>query len=76
MSRILRNPNNLTGISFILLALAAGFAGVAFLHGGAIPYILGSMGSLLLAIAVFTKAFIEGERALALARLRRPNDQN
>ncbi|MBS1606263.1 MAG: hypothetical protein JST42_26630 [Bacteroidetes bacterium] len=76
MSRIWRNPNNLTGISFFLLALAAGFAGAAFLHSGAVFYILGSVASLLLAIAVFTKAFVEAERGLALARLRRTNDQN
>ena len=76
MSRIWRNPGNLTRISFILLALAAGFAGAAFLCEGTFLYVLGSVTFLLLAIAAFTKAFIDQQRALELARLRRANDQN
>ena len=71
MSRILRNPGNLTSISFILLALAAGLAGAAFLRGGSFLYIFGSVGFLVLAIAAFTKAYIEHQRALVFVRARR-----
>lgn len=77
MSRIWRNPNNITSISFILLALAGGLAVEAFMHNGSVLYILGSVGFLLLAIAAFTKAFLESQRVLATARLtRRPGDHN
>jgi hypothetical protein len=76
MSRFWLNPNNLTSISFILLALAGGLAVAAFLHGGSISYILGSVGFLLLAITAFTRALLESQRTLEVARLRRPNDHN
>lgn len=64
MSRIWRNPSNLTSISFILWALAAGFAVAAFLNGVAVVYIAVSVVLLLLAIAVFTKAFVEDLRTI------------
>jgi len=68
MSRIWRNPNNLTSISFILLALAAGFAVAAFFNGVAFLYIVVSLVFLLLAITAFTKAVVEDERAIEQQR--------
>jgi hypothetical protein len=68
MSRIWRNPNNLTSISFILLALAAGFAGAAFICGVAVLYIVVSVFFLLLAIVAFTKAFVEDQRVIEQQR--------
>lgn len=82
MSRIWRNPNNLTSISFILWALAAGFAVAAFFNGVAVLYIVVSLVFLLLAIAAFTKAFVEDmraieqERALAFIKAQRAAERN
>jgi hypothetical protein len=68
MSRIWRNPSNLTGLSFILLALAGGFAAAALVRGGSFLFILISVGFLLMAIASFTKAFVEAQRAVERQR--------
>jgi len=63
MVKLLKDPVKLIYISIILLILAAGFTGAAFLCPGQYGFILSAVGLLLLAITVFTRAFLRGSIA-------------
>ena len=59
MVKLLKNPAKLIFISIILLVLAAGFTGAAFLYPEQYGFMLSALASLLLAITAFTCAFLK-----------------